>query len=107
LILNWDSLAKRHNLECSDAFYTRVAEGLNAANASGEHVGVITSGGVIAAATIIALNTPLSERWRIYPMIAHTSLSRYDQTATGWRMVQFGAMPHLDQAKRRHAITYA
>lgn len=106
LIVHWDELAKRHNLESQEAFFTRTRDALRDAQALGEHILVVSSGGVIASLAVTALNTPLEERWRWFAGIAHTSQHRFIQRGQGLELMQYGAVPHLDRPDRRDAITY-
>ena len=107
VIINWDVLAEKYNLEPFADFQNRVVSALKEAADQGEHVLVVSSGGVIATLANTALNLPKQEGWRMFTGIAHTSQHRFmidDQG--GLHLAQYGAVPHLDTPERREAITY-
>ena len=104
---NWDAMAKKRNIEPFGDFKERIKGGLLEAADQGEHVLVVSSGGVIATLANTALNLPKQEGWRMFTGIAHTSQHRFmidDQG--GLHLAQYGAVPHLDTPERREAITY-
>ena len=106
IMTNWDEMAKTRNIEPFADFKARIKGGLLDAADQGEHVLVVSSGGVIATLANIALDLPPELGWRLFAGIAHTSQHRFVVENGELHMLQYGAVPHLDRPDRRDAITY-
>lgn len=90
------------------AFQQRVAAALAELRAQGAaRTLVVSSGGPIGAAVAQILDAPAHSAIELNLQIRNTSVTECFTNAHALRLVSFNALPHLDPADRRHAITYA
>ncbi len=93
-------------LESYDDFCARITGALNDARARGGRVLIVTSAGVIATLTSLALELDVPAKSRMFANVAHTSVHRFSLRDDGLHLTQFAATPHFDHADRQEARTY-
>ncbi|MEM7270252.1 MAG: histidine phosphatase family protein [Pseudomonadota bacterium] len=87
-------------------FRGRVLSALDAQREAGGRTLVVTSGGVIGLAVSAALGLGTDGMARLAVAIENTSMHRLVWRGGRWRMLEFGASPHLATPDRVHARTY-
>jgi broad specificity phosphatase PhoE len=87
-------------------FRGRVLAALEDQAAAGGSAAIVTSGGVIGLAVAAALELGPDGMARLGVAIENTSLHRLAWRGGRWRLLEFGATPHLASADRGHARTY-
>ncbi len=87
-------------------FRARVMAALEDQAAMGGSAAIVTSGGVIGMAVAAALDLGPEGMARLAVAIENTSLHRLVWRGGRWRLLEFGASPHLATADRVHARTY-
>lgn len=70
------------------------------------HVLVVTSGGVIGRAVADVLGAAPQVAVELNLQVRNASVSELLVGSRGTRLLSFNAVPHLERADRRHAITY-
>ena len=92
--------------ESYEAFRARVLAALAAAAEGGPGAALITSTGVIAMLTAIALGLATDAKAQMFLRIRNTSIHRFEFIGGSVFLTQFGATPHLDLPERHSARTY-
>ena len=87
-------------------FKGRVLAALEDQAALGGNAAIITSGGVIGMAVAAALDLGPEGMARLGVAVENTSIHRLTWRGGRWRLLEFGASPHLASADRIHARTY-
>lgn len=87
-------------------FKGRVLSALDEQAALGGSAAIVTSGGVIGMAVALALDLGPDGMARLAVAIENTSLHRLVWRGGRWRLLEFGAAPHLAGQDRMHARTY-
>ena len=87
-------------------FKGRVEGALGDQAAAGGNAAIVTSGGVIGMAVASALDLGPDGMARLGVAVENTSLHRLVFRGGRWRLLEFGATPHLAQADRQAARTY-
>jgi len=87
-------------------FKGRVQAALDDQAAAGGTAAIVTSGGVIGMAVATALDLGPDGMARLGVAVENTSLHRLVWRGGRWRLLEFGATPHLAQADRQIARTY-
>jgi broad specificity phosphatase PhoE len=92
--------------ETYDAFRDRVLGALTGAAEGGPGAALVTSTGVIAMLTAIALGLATDAKAKMFLRIRNTSVHRFEVIGGNVFLTQFGATPHLDLPERHAARTY-
>lgn len=87
-------------------FKGRVLAALEDQAAQGGSAAIVTSGGVIGMAVASALDLGPEGMAHLGVAVENTSLHRLVWRGGRWRLLEFGATPHLAQADRQIARTY-
>ena len=87
-------------------FKGRVQKALDDQAGQGGTAAIVTSGGVIGMAVATALDLGPEGMARLAVAVENTSLHRLVWRGGRWRLLEFGASPHLANADRKHARTY-
>ena len=94
------------DLETYDAFCSRIMGALhNAAGQDGRTV-LVTSTGVIATLSAIALGLDMVKKTKLFLRVMNTSVHKFELVGDELHLTQFGAVPHLERPDRVHAQTY-
>ena len=94
------------DVESYAAFRDRVTGALHDAARGGPGALLVTSTGVIATLTAIALGLDVSAKTKMFLAVAHTSIHKFELRDDGLYLTQYGATPHLDAPDRAHARTF-
>lgn len=89
-----------------EAFRTRILSVIHDAAEAGPGAVLVTSTGVIATVTAIALGLTPEVKARMFLRVGNTSVHKFDYSDGVLHLTQFGATPHLDRPDRRAARTY-
>ena len=92
--------------ETWEQFHTRVNDALDEIASGAGPALVVTSGGLISMAMAQALHLDIPAQARLALAILQTSMHRLFPIGGHWSPVLFNAVPHLDRADRRHALTH-
>ncbi len=107
-ILNaWRSGDIVDGLESYGDFCARIMDALGDAMQHEGRVLLVTSTGVIATLTTLALDLDIHKKSKVFMAVAHTSVHKFTMRDSDLHMTQFGGTPHLDYPDRLHAKTYA
>ena len=87
-------------------FQNRVMAALEDQAAKGGGAAIVTSGGVIGFAVAAAMGLGPDGMARLGVAVENTSLHRLAWRGGRWRLLEFGATPHLAVAERQYARTY-
>lgn len=93
------------DVESYDDFRTRIFSALTDAAAYDGRTLLVTSTGVIATLTAIALGLDTGAKTKMFLSVAHTSVHKFELRGDDLFLTQFGGTPHLDTSDRRHART--
>ena len=109
ILSHWAQEETPDSLESYTAFRTRIfAATREAAKLPGRTL-LVSSTGVIASLTAIALGLETAAKSKMFLHVAHTSLHRFAFHPFGGKdemhVAQYGATPHLDHPSRHHART--
>jgi broad specificity phosphatase PhoE len=102
----WRSGGQPAGLETYADFRARIMAALHDAAAGPGRPLLVTSTGVIATLTAIALDLDTAAKSRMFLAVAHTSVHRFALRGDALHLVQFGATPHLDTADRAADRTF-
>ncbi|HQU67612.1 MAG TPA: histidine phosphatase family protein [Albidovulum sp.] len=94
------------HVESYEAFRDRVLGALAAAAAGGPGAALVTSTGVIAMLTAVALGLATDAKAQMFLRVRNTSVHRFELIGDSVFLTQFGATPHLDRPDRHAARTY-
>lgn len=89
-----------------EAFRARILSVVRDAAATGPGAVLVTSTGVIATLTAIALGLAPEVKARMFLRVGNTSVHKFDYSDGTLHLTQFGATPHLDRPERHGARTY-
>ncbi|MGL4279760.1 MAG: histidine phosphatase family protein [Albidovulum sp.] len=89
-----------------DTFRARILAVVREAAATGPGAVLVTSTGVIATLTAIALGLTPEVKARMFLRVGNTSVHKFDYSDGTLHLTQFGATPHLDRPERHGARTY-
>lgn len=92
--------------ESYDAFRTRILSVVQDAAAAGPGAVLVTSTGVIATLTAIALGLTPEIKARMFLRVGNTSVHKFEYSGDTLHLTQFGATPHLDRPDRHAARTH-
>lgn len=102
----WRNKQMHDDLETYEAFCSRVTGAVrDAADLAGNTL-LVTSTGVIATLTALALDLDVSRKSRIFLQIRNTSVHKFRWLNGELHLSQYGAVPHLDHPDRAYAKTY-
>jgi len=87
-------------------FKGRVLGALDHQSVQGGAAAIVTSGGVIGMAVAAALDLGPEGMARLAVAVENTSIHRLAWRGGRWRLLEFGATPHLAIADRQFARTY-
>lgn len=87
-------------------FRERVLAALDDQAAAGGSAAIVTSGGVIGLAVASALDLGPEGMARLGVAVENTSIHRLVHLGGRWRLLEFGATPHLAAGDRQNARTY-
>ncbi|SFA99205.1 Broad specificity phosphatase PhoE [Poseidonocella pacifica] len=96
----WREGQMSDRVETYEQFRDRIFAALRSAAAGGDRPLLVTSTGVIATLTAIALGLDTSAKTKMFLAIAHTSIHRFEFRGDDLFLSQFGGTPHLDTAER-------
>lgn len=102
----WRNRRVHDHLESYDDFRNRIRAAVADAAGLGGRSLLVTSTGVIATLTAMALDLDIAMKTRIFLRIRNTSVHRFVWQGGELHLSQYGATPHLDHAARNHALTY-
>lgn len=94
------------HVESYDAFRDRTIGALVAAAGDGPGAALVTSTGVIAMLTAVALGLATDAKAQMFLRVRNTSVHRFELIGSSVFLTQFGATPHLDLPERHSARTY-
>lgn len=94
------------HVETYEAFRDRTLGALAAAAEGGPGAALVTSTGVIAMLTAVALGLATDAKAQMFLRIRNTSVHRFEFIGNSVFLTQFGATPHLDLPERHAARTY-
>lgn len=94
------------HVESYDSFRGRITEALQDAADRGQRTLLVTSTGVIATLTALALGLDMPRKSKMFLAVGHTSLHKFQLRDGDIHLMQFGATPHLDLPERREARTF-
>lgn len=95
----WRHQPVADDLESYDAFRTRIFAALQDAAKDGPAV-LVTSTGVIATLTAIALHLETNAKSKMFLTVQNTSVHKFELREDELHLTQFGATPHLDLPER-------
>jgi len=102
----WRNGQMADGLETYDEFCSRIMGALhNAAGQDGRTV-LVTSTGVIATLSAIALGLDMVKKTKLFLRVMNTSVHKFELLGDELHLTQFGAVPHLERPDRVHAKTY-
>lgn len=102
----WRQGGMNGDLETYDEFCSRIMGALhNAAGQDGRTV-LVTSTGVIATLSAIALGLDMVKKTKLFLRVMNTSVHKFELLGDELHLTQFGAVPHLERPDRLHAKTY-
>ena len=102
----WRNQRVHDHLESYEDFRTRIHAAVSdAARHRGRSL-LITSTGVIATLTAMALDLDIAMKTRVFLRVRNTSVHRFVWQNGELHLTQYGATPHLDHTDRSHALTY-
>jgi len=102
----WRQGGMNGDLETYDEFCSRIMGALhNAAGQDGRTV-LVTSTGVIATLSAIALGLDMVKKTKLFLRVMNTSVHKFELLGDELHLTQFGAVPHLERPDRVHAKTY-
>jgi broad specificity phosphatase PhoE len=93
------------DIETYDAFRDRILSAMTDAAKDGPAV-LVSSGGVIATLTAIALHLETDQKTKMLLTIHNTSVHKFELRGDELYLTQFGATPHLDMPDRHHMKTH-
>ncbi len=96
----WHHQEVSEGLESYDAFRTRIFAALRDAAKDGPAV-LVTSTGVIATLTAIALHLETNAKSKMFLTVQNTSVHKFELRQDELHLTQFGATPHLDLPARQ------
>lgn len=102
----WRNQEIHQEVETYDAFHDRIFAALHDAARRSERCLLVTSTGVIATLTAIALGLETAAKTKMFLCVAHTSIHKFELRGDDLYLTQFGATPHLDMPDRQHARTH-
>ena len=102
----WRAGGMAAQVESYDHFRTRITEALHAAAAHRGRALLVTSTGVIATLTAIALGLDTAAKTKMFLSVAHTSIHKFELRGDEIHLTQYGATPHLDAPTGAHARTF-
>lgn len=94
------------HVESYESFRTRTIDALAEAAGAGPGAALVTSTGVIAMLTAVALGLATDAKAQMFLRIRNTSVHRFEFIGGSVYLTQFGATPHLDLPERQAARTY-
>lgn len=92
-------------IETYESFRSRIFAALSDAASDGPAV-LVSSGGVIATLTAIALHLETNTKTKMLLTIHNTSVHKFELRNGELFLTQFGATPHLDLPERHHMKTH-
>ncbi|WP_457645187.1 histidine phosphatase family protein [Profundibacter sp.] len=102
----WRQGGMNGDLETYDEFCSRIMGALhNAAGQDGRTV-LVTSTGVIATLSAIALGLDMVKKTKLFLRVMNTSVHKFELVGDELHLTQFGAIPHLEHPDRAYARTY-
>ncbi len=102
----WRQGGMNGDLETYDEFCSRIMGALhNAAGQEGRTV-LVTSTGVIATLSAIALGLDMVKKTKLFLRVMNTSVHKFELLGDELHLTQFGAVPHLERPDRVYAQTY-
>jgi len=102
----WRNKQMHDGLETYEAFCSRVTGAVRDAAGLAGNTLLVTSTGVIATLTALALDLDVSRKSRIFLQIRNTSVHKFRWLNGELHLSQYGAVPHLDHPERAYAKTY-
>lgn len=102
----WRNRKVHDHLETYADFQARVHAAVRDTAAMGGRSLLVTSTGVIATLTAMALDLDIAMKTRVFLRIRNTSVHRFVWQQGELHLTQYGATPHLDRADRAHALTF-
>lgn len=106
-VLNaWRSGDVADGLEPYDAFCSRIMGALHNAAGQDGRTALVSSTGVIATLAAISLGLDTVKKSKMFLQVMNTSVHKFKLEGNDLHLVQFGAIPHLEQPDRAHARTY-
>ncbi|MCF6444863.1 histidine phosphatase family protein [Nereida sp. MMG025] len=109
ILSHWAAEETPPHIESYTDFRTRIFSAIEDACAMEGRTLLVSSTGVIASLTAIALGLEINNKAKMFLFVPHTSLHRFafhDVAGTPeLHLTQYGATPHLDLPERSHAKT--
>ncbi|SFR14064.1 histidine phosphatase family protein [Poseidonocella sedimentorum] len=102
----WRAGRLRPVVESYEHFRSRIFAAASDAAEQSERPLLVTSTGVIATLTAMALGLDTTAKSKIFLSISHTSLHRFALRGGELHLMQFGATPHLDTPQRLASRTF-
>lgn len=102
----WNDGGMGEGIESYADFRARILGAVRDAAGGGDRALLVSSTGVIATLTAIALGLDIETKARMFLAVAHTSIHRFTLQGDTLHLSQFGATPHLDLPDRVHARTF-
>lgn len=106
LIEVWRNDDLDDGLESYRAFCDRITGAVHDAGRREGRVVLLTSTGVIATLTALALDLDARRKTRVFLNVAHTSVHKFEVHDNDLFLTQFGATPHLDRTDREGFRTF-
>ena len=102
----WRNGEMHPDLETYEQFCDRITGVLHDTAAGGGRVLLVTSTGVIATLTALALGLDTLKKSKVFLRVMNTSVHKFDWSNGEFHLSQFGAVPHLDHPDRHSARTF-
>ncbi len=93
-------------LETYEAFCSRIMGALHNAAGQDGRIALVSSTGVIATLSAIALGLDMVKKTKLFLRVMNTSVHKFELVGDDLHLLQFGAIPHLEHPDRAHARTY-
>ena len=104
ILSHWAAEATPPHVESYAGFRTRIFDAVRDASLIEGRVLLVSSTGVIASLTALALGLETTQKAKMFLNVAHTSLHGFDYRtmngASDLHMTMYGSTPHLDRADR-------
>ncbi len=107
LLTKWKKNNITNNVESYIDFRTRILDALREISEQDDRALIVTSTGVIATITALALNLDIEAKSKIFLNVSHTSMHKLSFRNNTLHLHQFGATPHLDDHEKLQEKTYA
>ncbi|WP_085909042.1 histidine phosphatase family protein [Kiloniella majae] len=107
LLTKWKNNHVSSNVESYAHFRNRTLEALREITEQGDRALIVTSTGVIATLTALALNLDIEAKSKIFLNVSHTSMHKFSFQNNELHLHQSGTTPHHDEHHTLYEKTYA